>query len=360
MIKVSIVIPMYNVQEYLNQCLNSAVRQSLKDIEIICVNDGSTDGTLDIVKKFERKDSRVRVFDKTNSGYGHTMNLGISEAVGEYIVILESDDYIDVNMCEELYNIAKSNDLDFIKADFNRFVIGRDGKLKLDFERIAQKFDGYYNKVLDPSDEKIVFRFRMNTWSGMYSREFIEEFSINHNESPGASYQDNGFFFKTFCNAKRVMFKDKAYYMNRRDNLNSSVHNKEKVYCMSDEYDYIEKYLKSNNLWEEFKGVYFLKRLHSEHFTYNRIAEEFRADFLGFLSIKYREVLESGENVKSHMTDNEYELYRKIAYNPSEFVAENKLIIVRRTDTKFKKVLRSIKKHGLRKTILKIIKTTKK
>ncbi len=354
MIKVSIVVPMYNVEEYLEECLTSAIKQSLKDIEIVCVNDGSTDSTLSIARKFAANDKRVKVIDKENAGYGHTMNTGFANSTGEYIAILESDDYIDSKMCEELYDVAKKNNLDFIKADFNRFLVGEDGKLELNFERIAQKFDGYYNRVIKPSEEKIVFRFRMNTWSGIYNRSFIEKYGIDHNESPGASYQDNGFFFKTFCNAKRVMFKDSAYYMNRRDNINSSVHNKEKVYCMSDEYDYIKEYLLTNDLWDKFKDVYFLKRLHSEHFTYNRIGSEFKDEFLEFLSRNYKNTLNSGEKIEEYLSKGEFGLYSKIANDPEAFVNENKNINNRRNESRTKKVLRNLKNNGIKDTFFKI------
>ena len=83
----------------------------------------------------------------------------------------------------------------------------------------------------------------MNTWSGIYKREFLEQHHIRHNETPGASFQDNGFYFQTFVYAKRAMIVDKPYYMNRRDNPNSSVNNREKVYCCNVEYDYIREIL---------------------------------------------------------------------------------------------------------------------
>ena len=120
--KVSIVIPIYNVEQYLRECLESVVNQTLKEIEIICVNDGSTDSSPEILKEYAEKDNRIKVISKPNSGYGHTMNVGIDAAIGEYIGIVESDDYVKLDMYETLYNIAKKNDLDVVRADFERFV----------------------------------------------------------------------------------------------------------------------------------------------------------------------------------------------------------------------------------------------
>jgi glycosyltransferase involved in cell wall biosynthesis len=116
--KVSVVIPCYNVEKYLRQCLDSVVNQTLKELEIICVNDGSTDSTLDIIKEYAAKDPRVSYIDKPNAGYGDSMNKGFDQATGEYIGIIESDDYADLDMFEKLYTCAKEHDLDAVKAGF--------------------------------------------------------------------------------------------------------------------------------------------------------------------------------------------------------------------------------------------------
>ena len=118
MAKVSVVVPIYNVEQYLRQCLDSVVNQTLKDIEIICVNDGSKDSSLDIIMEYVNKDTRVKVIDKPNSGYGHSMNCGFDMVTGEYIGIVESDDYAELDMFEKLYNCAKENDLDVCKSGF--------------------------------------------------------------------------------------------------------------------------------------------------------------------------------------------------------------------------------------------------
>ena len=118
MAKVSIIIPTYNVEEYLEECMDSVVRQTLQDIEIICINDGSTDGSLEILKRYAQNDKRIIIVDKENGGYGIGMNIGLDKATGEYIGIVEPDDFVPLNMYEDLYNIAEKENLDFVKADF--------------------------------------------------------------------------------------------------------------------------------------------------------------------------------------------------------------------------------------------------
>ncbi len=220
-IKISIIVPVYNVENYLKECLDSLVQQTLKEIEIICVNDGSKDDSLKILLDYAKEDDRVRVIDKENAGYGHAMNIGLDNAVGEYIGIVEPDDYIKLNMCKRLYKIAKKKDLDFIKADFYRFR-GEGKNKELIYNHLTDNRN-YYNRVLNPQQNKALFNLIMNTWSGIYKKSFLDHYTIRHHESPGASYQDTGFWFQTFCYATRVYFLDEPFYMNRRDNPNSSV-----------------------------------------------------------------------------------------------------------------------------------------
>ena len=119
--KVSVIMPMYNQEKYIAECLTSVIRQSLKDIEIIVVNDGSTDSSLKIVQKIKGDDPRVIIIDKKNSGYGHSLNVGVDAAKGEYIGIVETDDYILPEMYETLYRVARAKNAEIVKTDFCRF-----------------------------------------------------------------------------------------------------------------------------------------------------------------------------------------------------------------------------------------------
>ena len=116
--RISIIIPVYNAEEYLRQCLDSVTNQTMREIEIIIANDGSTDASMDIITEYATKDRRIKVIDKPNAGYGHTMNVGIAAAHSEYIGIVESDDFIETNMFETLYSTAKENNADIVKSNF--------------------------------------------------------------------------------------------------------------------------------------------------------------------------------------------------------------------------------------------------
>ncbi len=279
--KVSIVVPTYNVEKYLPQCLDSITGQTLKDIEIVCVNDGSTDHSLDIIEKYAKKDPRIVIVTGANGGYGKAMNRGIDIASGEYIGIVEPDDFVDRKMYEDLYETAAKYRLDFVKSDFYRFQTEKEtGEIKHTLFRLSPCFFHYY-KVFDPSQNPGTLRFRMNTWNGIYRREFLINHGIRHHETPGASYQDNGFHLQTFAFGRRAMIVHKAYYWNRRDNVNSSVCDKGKVDAIHVEYDWIEALLKKNpDLWERFKYDYWRQRYLNYYKTICRISPELRTDYL--------------------------------------------------------------------------------
>ena len=116
--KVSIIVPIYNVEKYLPKCVNFIVKQTLKDIEIIAINDGSTDNSYDIIKKFSIEDSRIKIINQNNCELSNARNLGLKFAKGEYISFIDSDDYIDKTMIEKLYLIASKYNCDVVSCNY--------------------------------------------------------------------------------------------------------------------------------------------------------------------------------------------------------------------------------------------------
>lgn len=319
MVKVSIIIPVYNVERYLEECMESVLRQTLKSIEVICVNDGSTDGSLQMLEAYKEKDSRVVLVSQKNGGYGLAMNRGLERATGEYIGIVEPDDYVSLGMYEDLYQKAAEEKLDFVKADFYRFKRDKNGSMELYYNHLSPDSRDY-NKVFDPSRTPYALRFIMNTWNGIYRREFIERCHIRHNETPGASFQDNGFFFQTFVYARRAMILDKPYYMNRRDNPDSSINNREKVYCINEEFDYIRKLLlRDYEVWERFKTMYWFKKYHNYMGTLRRIKAEYKRDYLKRFSEELRRAEALGELDKALFSKASWRNIQSIIESPEEY-----------------------------------------
>lgn len=353
--KVSIIIPVYNVQNFLQECLESVVTQTLKEIEIICVNDGSTDESLSILEKYALKDNRIKIINKTNAGYGHTMNVGMDKASGEYIGIVESDDFVTTDMYRRLYEIAQSNDIDIIKADFYNFV-DKHKNIKKTYRSLTYGKKDYYKKILNPAETKEVFKFIMNTWSGIYKKRFLDKYKIRHNETPGASYQDNGFFFQTFSLAKKIYFLDEPLYMKRMDNPHSSIHSREKVFSMKDEYDFIRNFLEKNPiLLERYLGVYWFKKFHNYLFTYNRVAPEYKTMFLDHFSTEFENALDRREIEEKVFSTTDIKTMHKIVSSPEKFHKEEsrgKLYkLFRKMLVQYPAIVyRSLKENGLRET----------
>lgn len=290
MAKVSIVVPVYNVEKYLKECIDSIINQTLQDIEIICVNDGSTDSSLEILNNYAAQDKRVIVINKANSGYGHTMNTGINTATGEYIGIIESDDFCDNNMFEELYKIAKDNDADIVKSDWFNYWSKNNFSRKNNRITPAKAF-----KVTNAKEDKQLLRISPSVWSGIYKREFLNSNNIRFLETPGASYQDLAFSFKVYAMAERVVLTDRAYLHYRQDNMNSSVKNKAKVYCVCDEYNEIDRFLNEHlELKGKFKVQAEINRYNAYVSSAIRIDDSFKEEFVKVFSEHFKKEYENG------------------------------------------------------------------
>ncbi len=237
--KVSVLVPCYNVEKYLPECLGSIVNQTLRDIEIICINDGSTDSTLDIIKSYAEQDKRIVIIDKPNEGYGKSMNRGLDAATGEYIAIVESDDWVDTNMFETLVKLADTNKVDVVKSNFYEYTT-ENGKKNLKVN-IVPAWD--CGRVINPRRETGVFWMPPSIWAAIYRRNFLKKYDIRFLETPGASYQDTGFNFKVWAMAERAFLTSDAFLHYRCDNANSSVKSSGKVFCVCDEWDEIDRFL---------------------------------------------------------------------------------------------------------------------
>lgn len=276
--KVSILVPICNVERYLRECLNSLVNQTLREIEIICINDGSTDSSLSIIREYERRDTRIVVIDKPNSGYGDSMNKGIELACGEYIGIVESDDFASLNMFETLYTEAVNNDLDVVRSNYYAHRSGEDPSCDYLVENLATC--GSYDKVFHPTDNPRVFMCQPAIWTSIYKKSMLDKEEVRFLPTPGASFQDTAFYFKAFYAAGRVKLLKDGYLHYRIDNANSSVKNQNKLFCVCDEYAEVWDYAKRDH--EKFQILkYWIPRQQYEGYLWNlnRLAPELQQRF---------------------------------------------------------------------------------
>lgn len=315
--KLSVIVPVCNVETYVGECLESIAAQTMSDFEAICVNDGSTDNSLQFLLEMAERDKRFKVIDKENAGYGHAMNIGFDSARGDFIAIVESDDYIRPKMFETLVGTAEQYDLDFVKSDFYRFTNEPDAT-RLFYNAIGQKKE-QYNRVFDPIESLDFFRFS-NTWCGVYRKAFLDKYAICHQETPGASYQDNGFWFQTTVAATRVMYLETPFYMNRRDNPNSSVHNTRKLYAGNSEYAFCEKFLKRHpDLYEKYIGHLVKKKLDTYSYNFKRVTPELKKEYLDYCSSELAVAFAEKQVNKELFSKSDFEKLKTIATDPESF-----------------------------------------
>lgn len=308
---ISILVPCYNVEAYLRQCMDSIIRQTYTNLEIICLDDGSTDRTPEILKEYEKKDSRTRVISKPNSGYGATMNIGLKAASGKYIGIVESDDYIEPKMYEILCDAAEKDNLDIVRCRFiERNVIKSKDKVNT-FSYVKDN-----GRVFRPTDVPSSFTMKPSIWAGMYNREFLERNGIRFLETPGASYQDTAFAFKALATAQRVRMLPDVLH-NYRINEASSVSSPGKVFCVCDEEAEIRRYVNSLGRYEELKGIMALRAFGSYKWNYNRLGPmKLKRAFMKRWSEEARQMFADGAITRKNFSRNRILRLRIIAYCP--------------------------------------------
>ena len=264
-IKVSVIVYVKNGEKYIEQCIRSLMAQTLKEIEIIVVDGNSTDRTLDMINTLQRLDSRIHLFIGPSS-VGAQFNLGLSASQGEYIGICEADDYVDPNMYEYLYDIAKINSCDIVRADYYRFysVGQQDEKI---YQTSAYEIDK--DRLIEVNNNvSLVYEGIWRVWSGIYSRDFLIKNNIKMNETPGASYQDNTFSFLCQIYVKRLWTSSKPLYCYRIDNPDASVNSNNCMNKHALEYKCLELELKQRNMWGLFKDAFFFWEINSYIYFY--------------------------------------------------------------------------------------------
>lgn len=236
--KVSVIVPVYNVENYIEKCLDSLVNQTLQDIEIIVVNDGSTDGSKDKIQKYLQKYDNIKYLEKENGGLSDARNFGMPHATGEYIAFLDSDDYVELDIYEKMYEIAQKENSDMVECDF---IWEYPDKVRLDTGKI------YSNKK-----EMIEFA-RVVAWNKLIRKEILEYTKI---EFPfGLRYEDVEFFYKLVPYLNKVSFvKEGLVHYVQRDTSIANTQNirTKEIFTVLDD---VFKFYKEKGIFEEYKEV---------------------------------------------------------------------------------------------------------
>lgn len=255
--KVSVIMPSLNVADYIRECMESVIGQTLQEIEIICVDAGSDDGTRQILEEYVKKDSRITIIDSRIKSYGRQVNMGIAAAKGKYVAIVETDDFVLCDMYERLFLLAEQDSLDYIMADFKAFYDDKnEGRVYTDRE-VFKNTPELYNRILSLHDHAHIYNGGDATlWRGIFLREFLVSKQIRLNETSGAAYQDVCFMNRVRIQARRSMYVNQYGYCYRTDREGSSTNSVKGLQYAKYEYQYL---LENDIIPEEYKGkIYYL------------------------------------------------------------------------------------------------------
>lgn len=289
-IKVSVIVPVYNVEEYLPLCLDSLIQQSLHDIEIICVEDKSTDDSKAILEFYSKKDDRIKVIkNQSNIGLGASRNVGMQHVRGEYTFFIDSDDWIDRDCLKVLYEKSEELNLDmlFYKAinydDYeNKFYITEYYELS--------PLKSFENKVFnyEQIDPDRFFKVIVTAWSKLYSTKFLKKIGVQFPEK--IIHEDNLFYFEVLFNAKRLSFCNQDFYNRiRRNNSITTTYDKSVLDAIIMEESIINYFLE-NNHYEDYKKALLN---HTCTFLKNRldlIDTRYKSEFYNKLKVLFEKI----------------------------------------------------------------------
>ncbi len=262
MTEISVIIPIYNVEKYLHECLDSIVNQSFRDIEIICVNDGSTDKSLDILEEYAKRDERIKIINQSNQGLGAARNKGLSVACGNYIYFIDSDDFIDLNTLEKLHDNIVSNRSDVVLFKFQQF----DNNHNVHRRGIEFKIDDIFGDI-DYSNftfiyldaKKHVMNSAFSACLKLYKKEFLNSFDDFYFPE-GISFEDIFFHVKVMLRASKISFVPESLYY-YRSNEESILNSSANVFDIFKSIDMVDAFLKENDYYSTLENEFIFFKI---------------------------------------------------------------------------------------------------
>lgn len=259
MVKISIILPCYNTKLYIKQCLQSLTKQTLKDIEIICIDGSSEDGTFEILEQFENNDSRIKVYSKKNEGVSLSRNYGMSKAQGKYLMFVDADDWIDKDTCEIVFQKAEEQQADLVMWSYVREfkenslpkdIFKEDEKIfeRNQIKQLHRRFFGLVEEELAQVESADAL---CPVWGKLYKRNIIEEHKIRFTDIRRiGTYEDGLFNLEVFEHLYKVIYLQKYFYHYRKYNENSITSQyKENLFQQWNQlYDILFQYIKDKNL----------------------------------------------------------------------------------------------------------------
>lgn len=315
---VTVLMPSLNVAPYIRQAVDSVLAQTLQAIEVLCIDAGSDDGTLEILREYERRDPRVHVIVSDKRSYGHQMNLGLAAAKGEYIGIVETDDFADPEMFEMLYQEAKRLDAQVVKGNY------WDYRSQPVDKNVLHRY--YYGVpcgcLLTQEECTEVVRRVPGIWSAIYQTRMLRDNGIDFRETPGASYQDTAFTLKVWTSVERAAVDGHAFLHYRNDNAASSVKQIERATYINDEFlDAYEFCVVRNGSASCFTKALRCRQAVAYLWNYERLTDELRGAYAERMRSEFADARDAGELDRKYFWQKEWDAVHQIMRDPDAYVA---------------------------------------
>lgn len=270
----SIIMPVHNAGEYLHRSIQSIQAQTMTDWELIFIDDGSTDDSVLIAKKYAADDSRIKVYAFPERGYGKTMNAALDLCEGDYIADLDPDDWIEPDMYEKMIDLI-GYDCDFVQCGY---IFELPDNVRV--PSMQNNTEAFCPRELPIEQRCNFFGLQPALWSRVYRRTFLENNRIRFHETPGAAFQDTAWIFKCNCLAQRVKIIDRCFYHYNRCNTNSSTLKQDSPFACSVEFRYMHEFLNTRpELAIKTRASLIRLQFGSYMWNYFRIKESDRKDF---------------------------------------------------------------------------------
>lgn len=304
MVKVSVIVPVYNGEKYLTQCLDSIINQTLEDIEIICINDGSEDNSLSILERYASMDNRIKIISTENRGLGAARNSGLELATGEYVAFVDADDWIDKETYEQLYSKSASSDLDLNIFQLINYMENNDNLVETDLynhkcfinHNISEK------SIFNHEDTKeYLFEIPVCAVSKLYKKEFLDKNTLHFPE--GFLFEDNSFFYNAYFKAEKCGFLAKHLYFRRRHEESiTQKFDKDKFDVVKAANEILNVFIE-NNTYETYKPYVINHTFSMLLEWFSKLPLKLKNDFFKFIKANFRGFHDLIDDFRSNLNE---------------------------------------------------------
>lgn len=282
MVKISIIVPVYNTAKYLDKCIQTLINQTLENIEIIFIDDGSEDNSVEILKNYAKKDKRIRILKQNHKRQGAARNYGLSIAQGEYIGFVDSDDWVKLDMFEKLYYQAKEADSDIVMCSMNTFEDGTNKIIVNTYNTLDIFNQKFFENSFTPQDTlNFIFNISVSPYNKIYRKSLIDKNNIKFPEN--IYFEDNAFFFQSWLNAKKISLLNQKLYQYRKSTASTTKNDKNKLDIFKT-LDLTKNILEENNYYNRLKTDYLRYKSASLQYWFGSIQNK-RIKFLFFIKL---------------------------------------------------------------------------